>query len=150
MSFNEGRRWTTVTISERRIRHAWRHKHKDTQALSRKQTHIHPGTHKPRNESFEKDRRAKNTSATAGNLILMSEKQNTNKTKATVLWKHALSYIQILPHLSAQACQNCSLSLPLQDYRQSARDKTHTRLINANVFIVHTGDKQKAERHPFG
>lgn len=103
-----------------------------------------------RQRSFEKDRRVKNTSAAAGNLILMSEKQNTNKTKVTVLWKHALSYIQILPHLSAQACQNCSLSLPLQDYRQSARDKTHTRLINANAFIVHTGDKQKAERHPFG
>lgn len=100
--------------------------------------------------SFEKDYHAKTTSAAGGNLILMSQKQNTNKTKATVLWKHALSYIQILPHLSAQACQNCSLSLPLQDYRQSARDKTHTRLINANAFIVRTGNKQKPERHPFG
>ncbi len=95
-----------------------------------------------RQRSFEKDHHAKNTSAAAGNLILMSEKQNTNK--ATVLWKHTLSHIQILPHLSARACQNCSLSLPLQDYRQSARDKTHTRLINANAFIVQTGDKQKA------
>lgn len=153
MSFNEGRCWTILTISERRIRHAWRCKHKDTKPLSRKQTSIHPGTMaraSRRQRSFENDHRAKNTSAAAGNLILMSQKQNTNKTKATVLWKHALSYIQILPHLSAQACQNCSLSLPLQDYRQSARDKTHTRLINANAFIVRTGNKQKPERHPFG
>lgn len=52
------------------------------------QTCPHPGTQSRKrtralrhHNSFEKDYRAKNTSAAAGNFILMSEKQNTNKTK---------------------------------------------------------------------
>lgn len=110
-------------------------------------------------KSFEKGYHAKNTTVAAGNFILMSEKQNTNKTKqqcsgstpSDLVLTHTHSYIQILPHLSGEACQNCSLSLPLQDYRQSAPEtKTHTRLINVNALIVYTATNKKAERHPFG
>lgn len=100
--------------------------------------------------SFEK-----NTSAAAGNLILMSEKQNTNKTKQQCSGKtqsdlaRTHSHIQILPHLSAKACQNCSLSLPLQDYRQSAPETkpTHSSSMRTRSLCTRATNKKRSDIH---
>lgn len=124
------------------------------------QTCPHPGTQSRKrtralrhHNSFEKDYRAKNTSAAAGNFILMSEKQNTNKTKQQCSGKTQsdLAHTHTLIHSNTPTlkCQNCSLSLPLQDYRQSAPETkpTHGSSMRTRSLCTRATNKKRSDIH---
>lgn len=162
MSFNEGRCWTTVTISERRIRHAWRRKHKGTKSPSPADVSTSWHAIAQTNTSLETpqlfwERLSCEEYLRCRRQFHSNEWETKHKqNKATVLWKnavrscaHTLSYIQILPHLSAEACQNCSLSLPLQDYRQSAPETkpTHGSSMRTRSLCTRATNKKRSDIH---